>query len=348
VVVPLVVDAEHRPDFRGIDAAAADVARGLSPGTLVSFETTLPVGTTRRRFMPALEQISGLRAGVDLFICHSPERVSSGRVFADLRNYPKLVGGVDEESSKRALGFYESFLTFDERPDLARPNGVWDLGSAEAAEMTKLAETTYRDVNIALANEFARYSERSKLNVHDVIEAANSQPYSHIHEPGVAVGGHCIPVYPRFYLTGDSQATLPAAARAANEEMPRHCVERLAGAMGGLGGKTVVVLGLAYRGGVKESAFSGALPLVQILEESGASARVQDPLYDDAELEAHGFMPYHWGEPCDGAILQANHPEYLDLAPEQLPGVVAVLDGRRWLPQHRWTRVRHLVIGVPE
>ena len=131
----------------------------------------------------------------------------TGRVFADLRKYPKLVGGLSEEGAKRAIAFYEAVLDFDERADLERGNGVWDLGSAEAAELAKLAETTYRDVNIGLANQFARFAGANGIDVHQVIEASNSQPYSHIHRPGIAVGGHCIPVYPRLYLWTDPEAT---------------------------------------------------------------------------------------------------------------------------------------------
>ena len=132
---------------------------------------------------------------------HSPERVFSGRIFEDLRKYPKLIGGLDDPSSKRVAEFYEAVLDFDDRPDLARGNGVWDLGSVEAAELAKLAETTYRDVNIGLANTFAMYADSIGVDIFAVIEASNSQPFSHIHQPGIAVGGHCIPVYPRFYLS---------------------------------------------------------------------------------------------------------------------------------------------------
>ncbi len=162
VVVPLITNAEGGPDYSAVDAATAAVAAGLQAGTLVIYETTLPVHTTRRRLGPALAYGSGLRPGSDFMLCHSPERVSSGRVFADLRQYPKLVGGIDARSAKGAGTFYSSVLDFDERPDLSRPNGVWDLGSAEAAELTKLVETTYRDINIALANEFARFADRGR------------------------------------------------------------------------------------------------------------------------------------------------------------------------------------------
>ena len=121
---------------------------------------------------------------------------------------------------QRSLQFYRAVLDFDDRPDLGRPNGVWDLGSAEASELAKLAETTYRDVNIGLANQFARFADTVGVDVAKVIEACNSQPYSHIHSPGIAVGGHCIPVYPRMYLWNDPTATVVSAAREANTAMP--------------------------------------------------------------------------------------------------------------------------------
>ncbi len=200
VVVPLIVDQHKHPDFAGLDQATAAIAAGLQAGALVVYETTLPVGTTRHRFAPALAAGSGLTLGEDLFVAFSPERVYSGRVFADLRRYPKLVGGIDEASTKLAINFYEAVLQFDQRDDLARRNGVWDLGSSEAAELAKLAETTYRDINIGFANELARHADQHDIDIAQVIDACNSQPFSHIHQPGIAVGGHCIPVYPHFYL----------------------------------------------------------------------------------------------------------------------------------------------------
>lgn len=331
VVVPLVVDDDGRPDFAMLDAATGTIGPALRPGTLVSYETTLPVGTTRGRFTPALAAASGLTPGRDLFVCHSPERVFSGRIFADLRRYPKLVGGVDEASASRAVAFYESALEFDERPDLDRPNGVWDVGSAEAAELAKLADTTYRDINIAFANELARFAERLGVDVHGVIDAANSQPFSHIHRPGIAVGGHCIPVYPHLYLAGDPEARLPAVARAVNRSMPAHAVERLRAALGGLADRRVVILGASYRGGVKETAFSGVFDVARELAGAGARVTVHDPLYADDELRGLGFEPFHLGEECDAAIVQADHGDYRHLGPRDLPGVRVILDGRRVL-----------------
>ncbi len=350
VVVPLFVDGEGTPDFGWMDAATQAIAAGLQPGTLVSYETTLPVGTTRTRFLPMLESGSSaagraLTAGIDFHLVFSPERVFTGRVFADLRKYPKLIGGVDAESGKRGQAFYESVLTFDERPDLARPNGVWDLGSAEAAEMAKLAETTYRDVNIGLANQFARFAARSGIDIHQVIEASNSQPFSHIHRPGMAVGGHCIPVYPRLYLWGDPEATVVRAARETNADMPVYTVGLLEGAHGDLHGQRVLVLGASYRGGVKETAFSGVFAAVAALRERGAQPFVTDPMYSDAELEALGLPPYPDGEPVDAAILHTDHTAFRELTNADLPGVRTVVDGRGVFDQSGWPGVTLRVIG---
>jgi nucleotide sugar dehydrogenase len=349
VVVPLFVDDEARPDFGWMDSATQDIARGLKPGTLVSYETTLPVGTTRTRWKPMIEEISGLSEGADFHLVFSPERVLTGRVFADLRKYPKLVGGLSEAGAARAVDFYEAVLQFDERPDLDRPNGVWDLGSAEAAEMAKLAETTYRDVNIALANQFGAFAAAHGIDVYQVIEASNSQPYSHIHRPGIAVGGHCIPVYPRLYLWNDPDATVVRAAREANAAMPAYSIGVAAQAAGGsLEGLEVAVLGASYRGGVKETAFSGVFATVAELERVGARVRVQDPMFTDSELRELGWEPYDIGQPVDVVVVQADHPEYRSLTQADFPSARVVLDGRRTLDPERFPDVRFLVVGQAE
>ncbi|GAB3229787.1 nucleotide sugar dehydrogenase [Glycomyces halotolerans] len=345
VVVPLFVDADGVPDFGWMDNATEAVAAGLQPGTLVSYETTLPVGTTRERWAPMLERGSGLAAGEDFHLVFSPERVLTGRVFADLRRYPKLVGGIDEASAKHGVGFYSAVLDFDDREDLSAPNGVWDLGSAEAAELAKLAETTYRDVNIGLANQFARFADKHGIDAMKVIEACNTQPYSHIHRPGIAVGGHCIPIYPQMYLWNDPEATVVRAARQANAAMPAYAVDVLAAAYGDLDGASVLVLGAAYRGGVKETAFSGVFPLVESLRERGASPFVSDPMYTAEELEAEG-LPAHRGETVTAAVVQADHQEYRGLVPADLPEVKVLLDGRRVTDPEAWQGRRHIVLGA--
>ncbi len=345
VVVPLFVDADGVPDFRAMESATRDIGRGLRPGTLVAYETTLPVGTTRERWKPLLESTSGLVEGEDFHAVFSPERVLTGRVFADLRKYPKLIGALSPAGAAAARDFYEAVLDFDERPDLARGNGVWDLGSAEAAEMAKLAETTYRDVNIGLANQFGRFAASRGIDIYQVIEASNSQPYSHIHRPGIAVGGHCIPVYPRLYLHTDPDASVVRAAREANVEMPAYTVGLAQAALGSLAEARALVLGAAYRGGVKETALSGVFPTVAALQAAGAQAFVHDPLYSPEELRDLGLVPYEVGQSVDVAILQADHPEYADWGAADLPGVKVVVDGRRALDPARFEEVDFLVVG---
>jgi nucleotide sugar dehydrogenase len=212
--------------------------------------------------------------------------------------------------------------------------------------MAKLAETTYRDVNIGLANQFGVYAAKNGIDVYEVIEASNSQPYSHIHRPGIAVGGHCIPVYPRLYLWNDPDASVVRAAREHNAGMPAYTVGLAVGAVGGdLNGKRVVVLGASYRGAVKETAFSGVFGTVAALREAGADVVVHDPMYTPDELATLGWAAYEIGSPVDVAIAQADHAEYAALGKDDLPGVQVVVDGRRILDRDRFEGVTFLVVG---
>jgi nucleotide sugar dehydrogenase len=328
VIVPVIVDASRQVDYTSIDAATRAVAAGLQPGTLVIYETTLPVGTTRTRFGPALEQGSGLKVGSDFRLAFSPERVYSGRIFRDLHQYPKIVGGITPECTREAEEFYAIAL---------EGTACLAVHNADTAELVKLMETTYRDVNIALANEFARFAAERGLPVDEAIFAANTQPYSHIHRPGIAVGGHCIPVYPYFLI---SQATegemeIPRLARQVNDDMAAWSLDRLSDALGGLEGKRVLVLGLSYRENVKEPIFSGAVRLIRLLREAGAAPLVNDPLFTDDEIAAYGVAPASLqGLPSgDAVILQAYHDQYrtMDWASLASKGYRVLLDGRNAL-----------------
>lgn len=345
VVVPLYVDENGVPDFESIDSAATNIGKYLETDTLISFETTLPVGTTRNRFVPILEKESGMKAGSDFFVVFSPERVFTGRVFEDLKKYPKIVGGINDKSTARGLEFYSDILDFNVRDDLSRPNGVWAMQNTEAAEFVKLAETTYRDVNIGLANQFAIYAEEMNLDVSEIINSANSQPFSHIHQPGIAVGGHCIPVYPKMYLWNDPSAKIVKVARDLNEGMPEFAVEKLSELHGDLTNQRVAVLGAAYRGNVKETAFSGVYEVEKQLLSRGALVFVNDPLYTDEELTNLGFNPYHFGESVDAIIIQANHSEYLKLKQSDFPNLRTILDGRGIFRGLVWPNVRIHVLG---
>ncbi len=332
VIVPVVVDDAHQVGLGGMLAATRAIGAGLQPGTLVSYETTLPVGTTRTLLRRTLEEASGLVAGADFFLAYSPERVSSGVIFRDLATYPKVVGGLNSASLEAAVAFYGSVLDAKIMP----------MKSTDDAEFVKLIETTYRDVNIALANEYARFADQHGLDAAAAIAAANTQPYSHIHAPGVGVGGHCIPVYPYFLIAGDTQEpptlTLPRRARVVNDEMARYAAERVEAALGGpgsLAGAPVLLLGVAYRGDVRETAFTSAKLLQAALRERGAVVYADDPLYSPEDLTALGYTPLPAGQAGEirAIVAQAAHRAYgaFDLAP--FTACRVVLDGRRALDQ---------------
>jgi nucleotide sugar dehydrogenase len=324
LIVPVMLDQDSRPDHRSMDAAVAAIGPSLQSGSTVVFETTLPVGDTRDRYAPRLAEAAGLTLEKDLFVAFSPERLYSGAVIRNLATYPKLIGGVGPASGNRAAGFYESVLDAD----------VVVMSSAEAAEFAKLAETTYRDVNIALANEFARYADRVAVDITEVIAAANSQPYSHIHQPGLGVGGHCIPVYPHFLLDRAPDLELVALARRVNDSQLDVALDALTEALGTLQDQVVLVLGLTYRHGVKELAYSRALALIRDLRDRGARPFGYDPLLTPAEIELTGATPWNWGqvEPRVRAIVtQTADTEWQTLDVGWFPGLRLVVDGRNSL-----------------
>jgi nucleotide sugar dehydrogenase len=340
IMVRVGIDASGHADYHYLDVAAANIGRGLKRGTLVILESTVPVGATRNRFGKRLAGASGLDEGT-FRLAYSPERVSSGSVFRDLAAYPKLVGGVDAASGEAAAAFYRSVLDAQ----------VALLADAETAEFAKLAEAIYRDVNIALANELARAAEQLGVSYAAAAAAGNSQPFSHLHAPGLGVGGHCIPVYP-YFLTQAVDAPLIALSREVNDSMAEHGVERLEAALeGGLHGKTVLILGLAYRGGVKEAELSSALLVAEALRHRGADVLVHDPLFGDKEIAALGLQPSSLppGRAVHAAVLQAGHTGYGKLDFATLRGCRALLDGRGFFEAAKVEAagVRYIAIGRP-
>ncbi len=348
VLVPLLTDEFGIPDFLNLDEVTTRIGKNLAFGTLVCFETTVPVHTTRQRLAPILAEESGFNIGSEVFVAFSPERVSSGSVFIDFGRYPKLVAGIDEASLRKAVAFYESIFVFEERQDLKKPNGVWPLSSLESAEFSKLAETNYRGVNIALANEFARLAESNSIDVFEVIEAANSQPFSHIHMPGISVGGHCIPVYQDFYNFSDSSASITLSAVEVNESISGYALETIEKSYGTLEGSKVVILGASYREGVKEVFRSGVFPLVEKLQNLGATPFVHDPLFEDSELKELGFEPFSFGQPCDIAIVHTAHDLYRELTPSDLPELKIFYDGRSITNADVWSDIIYIKFGVSE
>jgi nucleotide sugar dehydrogenase len=350
IVVPLFVDTARNPDFSALDQATNLIGKYMKKGTLICYETTLPIGTTRTRFTEVLESISGHKVGEEFFVVFSPERVFTGRIFQDLKKYPKIVGGVTPECGSKGVKFYESVLDFDVRSDLDKPNGVWLVKNSETAEFVKLAETTYRDVNIALANEFALHAEVKGVDIYEVIDSANSQIFSHIHQPGISVGGHCIPIYPQFYTWGDPDSVIVKTTRRVNENMPRHVVSLIKEEFGELTESKVLILGLSYRPNVKESAFSGTFDVASILENENANVQVLDPYYSENEIKNFGLEPYDGIiANIDVIIIHTAHNEFKEFFKQNLPHSLFVYDGRNlFANESKPNKINLKVLGKSE
>ncbi|NBW90605.1 MAG: nucleotide sugar dehydrogenase [Gammaproteobacteria bacterium] len=296
--------------------ATETLIAGAHDDLLVILETTVPIGTTRDLVAKVAKE-----SGAKVFGCFSPERVLTGQTFRNLAAYPKLVGGTDAPSLARATAFYESVL---DAP-------IAQMQTLEAAEMAKLAETTYRDVNIALANEFARVADRHGIDLSEVIRAANSQPYSHIHEPGIGVGGHCIPVYPRMILSTDSDLDVIKTARAVNDGQVERAVDAVEKQLGSLKGATVAVLGLTYREGVRELAHARGPLVADALRARGASVLGADPLLSADDVAALKMTPWDGSTNAQvGAVVVATADaayRAMDFA-KLFPELKVLIDGR--------------------
>ena len=324
IVVPALITPDHDIDLGNLIAASRDVAKGLRQGVVVAYETTMAVGNTRNQLVPVLEE-SGLKAGSDFHVCFSPERVKSRHIFEFLGITPKVVGGIDEAAAAAGERMYRTYVS----------DTVINIGSLEAAEFVKLSGMVYRDVNIALANELATYAEAAGLDVWRVFAAANSDNETSMLFPGIGVGGHCTPVYPYFLIRDGERRDIPqhlvTLARAINESQPARAIERLSLALGGLATRKVHILGLGFRPDVKEHIYSPAFPLARQLVEAGAKVTLEDMLYRDDEIRAHGFTPATIADAAPEAIiLNTAHASFAqpDFAAWRARGGRVVFDGR--------------------
>jgi len=315
IVVPTMIDRQKRADYSAVEDASASIGKGIRNGSLVIFQSTCGPGVTEKIVRGAVEKYSGLVAGQGFGLAYSPIRAMGGRALQDIQTYAKVVGAVDKKSLEAAC----AALSVIVKGELIRVRDI------KTAELTKLFETIYRDVNIGLATEFSLLSEEFGVDYFEAMRAANSQPYSHLHSAGTGVGGHCLPVYPYLLATEaynvDAKLRLALDARKINDLMPRHVAKLAADGLRVCGKSLkrakVVVLGVSYRPNVKETRFSPSLDLITILKKRGARVAVFDPLYNSSELESLGLA----SEPtlrkaierADCVILAVGHDEFRKL-----------------------------------
>lgn len=274
ICVPTPLDAMKEPDVSFMVSAAEKLAPHLTPNTLVTLESTTYPGTTEEILQPIIES-HGLKVGKELALAFSPERVDPGNPTFQTKNTPKVVGGVDPESTEAAIAFYSEFL--DE---------IVPVSTARAAEMAKLLENIFRCVNIALVNELAQLADRMDINIWEVVDAAKTKPFGFMpFYPGPGLGGHCIPIDP-FYLSWkareyDFHTEFIELAGKVNENMPYFVVERLMYALNehkkALSGSRILVLGVAYKGDIDDMRESPAIKVIDLLSKHNPEIVYHDP-----------------------------------------------------------------------
>jgi len=275
ICVPTPLDIYKQPDTSYVKSSGEEIAKYLTPGMLVVLESTTYPGTTEEVLKPLLEE-SGLKCGEDFFLAYSPERVDPGNKHYNTKNTPKVVGGIDPASTKIAATMYNNVLE----------SNIHEVSSPAVAEMEKILENTFRNINIALANEMAILCDKMGIDVWEVIDAASTKPYGFMpFYPGPGLGGHCIPIDP-FYLTWKAReynyhTRLIEVAGEINNSMPDFVIDRCMQILNkekkALNGARVVLLGIAYKKDIDDVRESPILPLLTQLEEAGADWVVVDP-----------------------------------------------------------------------
>jgi nucleotide sugar dehydrogenase len=345
------------PDLTAVKDVSSAIGKGLKEGDVVALNPSVPPGTTEDVALPIIEAQSGFQVERDFYLIYNPERIYEGRAIQDIEErYPAIISGAGPKSLEIAKTIYP----------LISKKGVFAVSSIRAAETEKLLEGVYRDVNIALANELAKFCEKIGVNFWEVRQAANSQPFCHLHSPGVGVGGACIPVYPQFILHTadrlDVNCEITRIARSLNKAMPAYCVQEAIRLFEntrkrGKGNAkdrivAVTLLGLAFRGGVSDTRLSPTYDVVSEFQKRGVSEiRIHDPLVrSDPELSKRQnvILSSNLDAAVSGAdlvMIVADHHEYRSLTSDQLGGL-PVYDGRAILDTTFFDHSPYAVIGV--
>lgn len=276
ICVPTPLDTHQQPDLSYIEHSSIQIAEYLKKDTMVVLESTTFPGTTSDIVRPILEKGSGLVCGKDFYLAFSPERVDPGNIHYKTHNTPKVVGAIGQDAEDVIKTMYESFLE----------GGVYPVSSPAIAEMEKILENTYRNINIGLINEMAMLCDRMKINIWEVIEAARTKPYGfQAFYPGPGLGGHCIPLDP-YYLSWKVReyafhTSMIETSMMINDRMPEYCVQRIANILNefskSLKGSDILVLGVAYKADIDDCRESPAIRVINVLRKKGANVRFYDP-----------------------------------------------------------------------
>jgi UDP-N-acetyl-D-mannosaminuronic acid dehydrogenase len=302
-----------------VESAGEAIVPQLRTGDTIILESTVPPGTTVDVLKPVLEE-SGLNAGEDFALVHCPETVLPGDIITELRENNRIIGGVNSVSTQAAVRLYESLVE----------GKIRTTTNATTAEFVKLIQNTFRDTNIALANEIARLCADYNIDSREAIDLANEHPRVNIHQPGPGVGGHCLPIDPWFLGQGSDELDLISTAREINDGMSQYIVEMLETELGSLNGKKIAILGVAYKGNVGDTRKSPGLKLAHELQATtqpdsetvaadggvGVDIALHDPHVEDQTLDLVGFDSVVDG--ADAIVITTDHDKFEDISPASL------------------------------
>ncbi len=310
IAVPTPIGKDKTADMSYVEMAAKSIVPCVKKGDIVVLESTSPPGTVRDVLCPILAE-SNLEVGKEIYVGHSPERVLPGHILMELVNNNRIVGGISRESAEKIRDIYKIFV-----------NGEIYVTDETTAEMCKVMENTFRDVNIALANELARICENSGIDAWEVIRLCNMHPRVNIHSPGPGVGGHCLAVDPWFVVEKNPEtAKMIRLSRDTNDSMPLFVAERIEGITGDPKGKKVCILGVTYKADVDDLRESPILKLVDILCEKGYEVEAYDPHATGFECEAKSLEGA--AEDADIVVLGVGHDVFRKISPRDISRIVA-------------------------
>lgn len=313
VIVPTPVYDNKKADLSYVISACESIKKGLKKGNLVIIESTVPPETGINVVKPLLEE-SGLECGKDFYLAYSPERALPNNTIYEMTHNVRIVGGFNDKSADLTAQLYSNVTQGD----------IIKVKNITSAEMVKLMENTYRDVNIALSNELAMICEKINVNVNEVINAANYHPRVNIHTPGPGVGGHCIPIDPYFLIeladNYGSNARLISDSREINNSMPHHVLDMILKEEDINKNSSIGILGVAYKGNVEDIRETPSKEIIKLLLDEDFNVIAHDPFVKDEVIESFGVKSVEYEKvlSCDCVVLMTDHDLYKNLTPEML------------------------------
>lgn len=327
IAVPTPIDSEKKADLSYVIQATESILPYLRKGNLVILESTSPPRTTVDVLIPILQKC-GLKIGEELYLAHCPERVLPGNILHELVNNNRIIGGINDESSQKARELYGKVI-----------QGKMIVTDATSAEMAKLMENTFRDVNIALANELSKIAFDLHLDALEVINLANMHPRVHLHQPGPGVGGHCLAVDPWFIVEKSENAKLIHLSREINDSMPKFVANRAISIISSVKDPIITVLGVSYKGNVDDTRESPATEVIQELLEKGIEVRIYDPHVVNYKHELSSLEESFIGS--DLVLILSDHNEFKYIDPEALGKLMNskhLLDTKNCIEHKKWVK----------